>query len=99
MNRPHPDDGALRARLESALGDGYRIERELSPGGMSRLFLATERSLNRRVVVKVLPPDAMDSAAEDRFRREAELLAHLQHPHIVPVLSVGWTRDVAYYVM
>src|SRR5262245_34216301 len=98
MNRP-ADNDTLRARLESALGDGYHLERELSPGGMSRLFLATERSLNRRVVVKVLPPEAMDSVAEDRFRREAELLARLQHPHIVPVLSVGWTEGLAYYVM
>ena len=89
----------LSARLQAVLGDGFQIERELSPGGMSRLFLATERSLNRSVVVKVLPPDAMDSVAENRFRREAELLAKLQHPHIVPVLSVGWSQDLAYYVM
>src|SRR5262245_51347917 len=93
------DSDNLRARLEAVLGDGYRVERELTPGGMSRLFLATERSLNRSVVVKVLPPEAMESVAEERFRQEAELLAWLQHPHIVPVLSVGWTQVLAYYLM
>src|SRR6185312_14734759 len=47
---------ALHDRLQSALGDSYAIERELTPGGMSRLFLATERSLDRPVVVKLQHP-------------------------------------------
>lgn len=47
----------LSERVQSVLGDAYRIERELPPGGMSRLFLATERSLDRQVVVKILPPE------------------------------------------
>jgi serine/threonine-protein kinase len=87
------------ARLNAALSDRYTIERELTGGGMSRLFLATERSLNRRVVIKVLPPDAFGSAGAERFQREVELLARLQHPHIVPVHAAGRTDDLAYYVM
>ena len=47
----------LQERLEAVLGDAFRIERELQGGGMSRLFLATESSLNRRVVIKLLPPE------------------------------------------
>ena len=50
------NDLLLPARLQAALGDAYVLERELGGGGMSRLFVATERSLNRQVVIKVLPP-------------------------------------------
>ena len=47
----------LRALLETSLGRNYDIERELGGGGMSRVFLATERALGRRVVIKVLSPE------------------------------------------
>ena len=47
----------LQARLQAAVGDAYHIERELGGGGMSRLFLATEASLHRQVVIKLLPPE------------------------------------------
>jgi len=89
----------LSRRLEAALGDAYRIERELGGGGMSRLFIATERSLNRRVVIKVLPPELASEVSAARFKREIELAAQLQHPHILPVLSAGAKDDLLYYVM
>ena len=81
--------GDLRARLQAALGDAYRIGRELGGGGMSRVFLAHEAALGRPVVVKVLPPDMAAGVNAERFRREIQLAASLQHPHIVPLLSAG----------
>jgi hypothetical protein len=90
----------LQSRLQASLGDAYAIERELTPGGMSRLFLATEASLDRKVVIKLLPPETASDVSEARFRREVQLAAHLQHPHILPVLSVGSTPDgIFYYIM
>jgi len=91
-------DEELRDTLQAALGPGYVVERELG-GGMSRVFLATERALNRRVVVKVLPPDYSAGVSHDRFRREIQVAARLQHPHIVPVLSTGEASGVLYYTM
>ena len=78
----------LRERLQAALGTSYTLERELS-GGMSRVFVAMEAALARRVVVKVLPPERTYGVNVDRFRREIQVAAQLQHPHIVPVLSAG----------
>jgi len=88
----------LTDRVQSVLGDAYRVERELPPGGMSRLFLATERSLDRRVVVKVLPPELASEVSAARFQREVTLAAHLQHPHILPVLSAGSRDGLLYYI-
>ena len=79
----------LHARLQSALGDAYHIEKELGGGGMSRVFLATEASLHRQVVIKLLPPELASEVSEARFKQEIELAAHLQHPNILPVLSAG----------
>jgi serine/threonine protein kinase len=92
---PEPLVDALRAALSPA----YDLESELSGGGMSRVFVATERALNRKVVVKVLPPDVAAGVNRDRFRREIQLAAQLQHPHIVPLLSAGDTEGVLYYTM
>jgi tetratricopeptide (TPR) repeat protein len=78
----------LRERLQTALGDAYLIERELGGAGMSRVFVAHEVALDRRVVVKVLPPDLAGMNVE-RFRREVSVAAQLQHPHIVPVHAAG----------
>jgi hypothetical protein len=87
------------ARLQAALGGVYRFERELGGGGMSRVFLAEEIALGRRVVVKVLPPEFAVGVSTERFRREIQLAASLQHPHIVPLLQAGAVDDVLYYTM
>ena len=89
----------LRDQLQAALSDGYRVERELGGGGMSRVFLAEERALGRRVVVKVLSPDLAAGVNLERFKREILLTARLQHPHIVPVLTTGDSAGLPYYTM
>src|SRR3989454_179654 len=89
----------LQARLQAALGDAYQVERELGGGGMSRVFLATEASLHRAVVIKLLPPEFASEVSEARFKQEIELAAHLQHPNILPVLSAGAKGDLLFYVM
>ena len=88
----------LQERLQAALGDAFRLERELARGGMSRLFLATETSLNRQVVVKVLPPESTSEVSTERFKQEIELAAHLQHPNILPVLTAGTRNQLLYYL-
>jgi serine/threonine-protein kinase len=86
-------------RLQAALGDTYRIERELGGGGMSHVFVAEEVALGRQVVVKVLPPEMGAGVNAERFRREIQLAASLQHPHIVPLLSAGHSDDLVWYTM
>ncbi len=92
-------DDDLRSALEAALADQYTIERELPRGGMSRVFVATETALRRRVVIKVLAPELAASLSADRFKREIGLAARLQHPHIVPLLSAGSAGEHLYYTM
>ena len=89
----------LRAQLQSALGGAYTIERELGGGGMSRVFLAEDTRLGRRVVVKVLSPELGAGVSAERFEREIKLAARLQHPHIVPLLSAGEVEGLPYYTM
>jgi len=89
----------LQSRLQGILGDSYRIQRELGGGGMSHVFLADESRLGRQVVVKVLPPDMGAGVNAERFEREIQLAARLQHPHIVPLLTAGAQGDLLYYVM
>jgi serine/threonine-protein kinase len=89
----------LTPRLQAALGDAYRLEKELGGGGMSRVFLAEEVRLGRKVVVKVLPPEMSAAVNIERFEREIQLAAKLQHPHIVPLLSAGAQGDLLYYIM
>ncbi|HXV85850.1 MAG TPA: serine/threonine-protein kinase, partial [Gemmatimonadales bacterium] len=66
---------------------------------MSRVFLAEEVRLGRRVVVKVLPPEMAAGVSVDRFEREIQLAARLQHPHVVPLLTAGSSGDLLYYIM
>jgi eukaryotic-like serine/threonine-protein kinase len=66
---------------------------------MSRVFLAEEARLSRQVVVKVLPPEMSAGVSAERFEREIQLAARLQHPHIVPLLTTGASGDLLYYVM
>ncbi len=88
----------LRTDLQRAVGDVYRIERELGAGGMSQVFLAVEQSLNRQVVIKVLPPEMTTEVSAARFKREMEVTAQLQHPHVLPILSAGARENLLYYV-
>ena len=90
---------AFEERLREALGANYDIQRELGGGGMSRVFVAEDKALARPVVIKVLHPELAASVNVDRFKREVQLLARLQHPHIVPILSAGEVDGLPYYVM
>ena len=89
----------LREQLKATLGSAYAIERELGGGGMSRVFVANETALGRKVVVKVLQPELAASVSAERFRREIQLAAQLQHPNIVPVLAAGIADGLPYYTM
>ncbi|HET7371815.1 MAG TPA: protein kinase, partial [Gemmatimonadaceae bacterium] len=89
----------LRTRLQAALGASYTLERELGGGGMSRVFVASDATLGRSIVVKVLSPDLAADVSVARFQREIGLAARLQHPHIVPLLSTGEADGLPYYTM
>jgi eukaryotic-like serine/threonine-protein kinase len=89
----------LRKQLQQMLGPAYTLERELGGGGMSRVYVAKENALSRVVVVKVLPPDVAAGVKMERFKREIQFLARLQHPHIVPLLAAGGDGSLSYYVM
>lgn len=89
----------FRDRLDASIASQYVIERELGGGGMSRTYLATERALNRRVVIKVLAPELLAGVSVERFNREVLLAAQLQHPHIVPVLGAGDADGLPWFTM
>jgi eukaryotic-like serine/threonine-protein kinase len=89
----------LREQLQQTLGDGYTLERELGGGGMSRVFVAHDTTLERKIVIKVLPPEVAAAVSLDRFKQEIEVASRLQHPNIVPVLSSGATEGLPYYTM
>ena len=88
----------LFQRIQRAFAGSHVVERELGGGGMSRVFVATETALKRRVVIKVLSPDLVSPIMTARFVREFEVTAHLQHPHIVPVLAAGERDGLLYFV-
>ena len=92
-------DPELWQRLQDHVGAEYVLERELAGGGMSRVFVAHQRALNRRVVIKVLPPSLAASLSAGRFRREILMSAGLQHPHIVPVLTTGELDGLPFFIM
>ncbi len=89
----------LVEQLTAALGPGYAIERELGGGGMSRVFVAFDDALQRRVAVKVIPEHLAAAVSVDRFKREILLSAGLQHPHIVGVLSADEAGGLPFFVM
>ena len=81
----------LKDALQAALGSTYTLERELGRGGMATVFLAIDVKHKRRVALKVLHPDLATALGPERFRREIELAAQLQHPHILSVHDSGET--------
>ena len=90
---------SLRERLQQTLGTAYTLEQELGGGGMSRVFVAMETALGRRVVVKVLPDEMAGQLSVDRFKREISIAARLQHAHVVPLLAAGEVDGLPYFTM
>ncbi len=86
-------------RLTAALAGRYRLERELGQGGMATVYLAEDVKHHRRVAIKVLRPELAATLGPDRFAREIEVAARLQHPHILGVLDSGDADGFFYYVM
>ena len=89
----------LRDQLQAALGGSYTILRELGGGGMARVFVAIEEAFGRQVVLKVLRPEIGEVVSVERFRRETQLAARLQHPHIAPLFGGGEAGGFLYYTM
>ena len=89
----------LRDQLQATLSGRYTLERELGGGGMSRVFVADETALGRKVVIKILPPETAAQVSFERFNREILLAAKLQHPHIVPLLAAGESNGLPYFTM
>jgi len=86
-------------RLAAALADRYTIERELGQGGMATVYLAEDLKHHRKVAVKVLRPELAATMGPERFAREIEVAARLQHPHILGLLDSGEVDGFFYYVM
>jgi serine/threonine-protein kinase len=86
-------------RLEETLSDRYRVERELGAGGMATVYLAEDLKHRRRVAIKVLRPELAAVIGAERFLREIETIAGLQHPHILGLIDSGEVGGTAYYVM
>ncbi|WP_240125928.1 serine/threonine-protein kinase [Thermomonas alba] len=81
--------------------DGYRILRVIGHGGMSTVYLAEQRSLERKVALKVMLAEVLtDEVSRARFENEARIIARLEHPNIVGIYEVGRTRDgLPFYAM
>ena len=86
-------------RLSAALSDRYTIERELGAGGMATVYLAEDLKHHRKVAIKVLHPELSAVLGPERFLKEIELTANLQHPHILPLFDSGAADGLLYYVM
>jgi serine/threonine-protein kinase len=87
------------AHIEQALTGRYRIKRELGRGGMATVYLADDIKHRREIALKVLDPDLAQSVGSERFLREIEISARLDHPHILPLLDSGNADGFLYYVM
>jgi len=85
--------------LSAALADRYRLERELGHGGMATVYLAQDLRHDRAVALKVLKPELAHALGPERFLREIQVTAQLDHPHILPLLDSGDAGGFLYYVM
>jgi serine/threonine-protein kinase len=86
-------------RLKSALADRYTIERQIGAGGMADVYLTHDLRHNRKVAIKVMHRDLAELVGVDRFLREIETTAKLQHPHILPLFDSGSIDGTVFYVM
>jgi serine/threonine protein kinase len=89
----------LPLKLTAALGDRYRLLREIGRGGMATVYLAEDQVGGGPVAVKVLRPELSASLGATRFLREMEIVTRLRHPNILPLLSSGEVGEFLYYSM
>jgi predicted ATPase/tRNA A-37 threonylcarbamoyl transferase component Bud32 len=89
----------MQRGIGTALGDRYRLQRELGAGGMATVYLADDLRHQRQVAVKVLRPEVAESLGAERFLREITTTANLRHPHILPLFDSGEADGHLYYVM
>ncbi len=93
-----PDD--LRTRVQRILGPAYQLAERIGAGGFAEVYKALDLRLKRSIAVKVLRPDlGLTPGMLERFRREAEVIAALRHPNIVPIYDVGEGSGVAFIIM
>jgi serine/threonine-protein kinase len=85
--------------LKAAMADRYTLEREIGAGGMATVFLAHDPRHNRKVAIKIMRPDLVDRVGPERFLKEIETTANLQHPHILPLFDSGQVDGTVFYVM
>ena len=98
LTREEVDELLVSLRAEA--GAEFQVHRELGRGGMAAVFLATETALNRKVAIKVLPPElTYGKGLVDRFIREAQTAAALDHPHIIPIYRVSSSGKLFWYAM
>jgi len=89
----------LRDQLQDTFGTAYTVERELGSGGMATVYLAEDVRHRRKVALKVLHPELSAVLGPERFLKEIELTANLQHPHILPLFDSGEMNGRLFYVM
>ena len=94
-----PPDTNVPEYLRAALGDRYAIQRELGRGGMAVVYLANDLKHDREIALKVLHPEVTATLGTDRFLREIQIAAKLNHPHIVALYDSGEAAGILYYVM
>ena len=87
------------SRLDTALGERYRVERELGRGATATVYLAQDLRHDRQVALKVLYPELAASLGPERFRREIAIASKLSHPNILPLYDSGGAGGLLYYVM
>ncbi len=85
--------------LSAALSSLYALEHAIGSGGMATVYLARDIKHNRQVAVKVMQPELAASIGVERFLKEIEIAAQLNHPHVLPLLDSGTKNDVLYYTM
>lgn len=90
----------LRHRVQRMLGPAYELGKRVGAGGFAEVYRAQDLRLKRAVAVKVLRPDlGLTPGMLERFRREAEVIAALRHPNIVPIYDVAEGEGVAFIIM
>ncbi len=94
-----PPDSDAVARLRAGLEGRYVLQREIGSGGMATVYSAEDIRHTRQVAIKLLRPELSAILGGERFLNEIRVTAHLQHPHILPLLDSGEAGGLLYYIM